>query len=338
MRVGLTYDLREEYLAAGYSDVDTAEFDQPETIDSIASALRNLALDIDRIGNARQLATRLAAGDRWDLVFNFCEGLHGFGRESLVPALLDAWQIPYVFSDPLACAVTLHKGVAKHVVRGHGLATASFAVIESASEVQRLNLRYPLFAKPVAEGTGKGISTASRASSPDELVTVCAALLTRYRQPVLIEEFLPGREFTVGLVGTGAEAETIGTMEVHLGPKADAGIYTFDNKAHWEGRVTYSLLTEQPLLTAVEALALDAWRALGCRDGGRLDIRLDAAGVPNFLEANPLAGLLPGHSDLPLICDFKGIPYGELIRRIVVSAVVRAGLPVTTLLGTRIAA
>ena len=169
-------------------------------------------------------------------------------------------------------------------------------------------------------------------------MAVCGALLTRYRQPVLIEEFLPGREFTVGLVGTGPEAEAIGTMEVHLGPKADAGIYTFDNKAHWEGRVTYSLLTEQPLLSAVEALAVGAWQALGCRDGGRLDIRLDAAGVPNFLEANPLAGLLPGHSDLPFICDFKGIPYGELIRRIVLSAVLRAGLPVTPLLGTRIAA
>jgi D-alanine-D-alanine ligase len=336
MRVGLTYDLRSEYLAAGYSDVDTAEFDQPETIDAIAGALSRLGLSIERIGNARQLASRLTAGDRWDLVFNFCEGLHGFGRESLVPALLDTWQIPYVFSDPLACAVTLHKGVAKHVVRGHGLATPDFAVVDSADAARHLNLGYPLFAKPVAEGTGKGISTASRARSPDELVAVCTALLTQYRQPVLIEEFLPGREFTVGLVGTGAGAEAIGTMEVHLGPKADPGVYTFDNKEHWEGRVTYSLLTEEPLLTAVQTLAMGAWRALGCRDGGRLDIRLDAAGIPSFLEANPLAGLLPGHSDLPFICHFKGIPYNELIRRIVVSALARAGLPLTEALATRI--
>ena len=180
MRVGLTYDLRGEYLAAGYSDVDTAEFDQPETIDAIAEALSNLGLDIDRIGNARQLASRLTAGDHWDLVFNFCEGLHGFGRESLVPALLDAWQIPYVFSDPLACAVTLHKGVAKHVVRGHGLATPDFAVVESASDARHLKLRYPLFAKPVAEGTGKGISTASRALSPDELYQAFLAVLRTY--------------------------------------------------------------------------------------------------------------------------------------------------------------
>ncbi len=334
MRVGLTYDLRSEYLAAGYSDVDTAEFDSPATIDAIAGTLGRLGLDVARVGNARQLAASLSGGERWDLVFNFCEGLHGFGRESLVPALLDAWQIPYVFSVPLACAVTLHKGVAKHVVRGHGLATPDFAVIVAAEDARRVPLRFPLFAKPVAEGTGKGVSTASRARSPDELVANCAELLTRYRQPVLVEEYLPGREFTVGLVGTGPDAEALGTMEVHLGPKADPGVYTFDNKEHWEGRVTYSLLTEEPLLSSVETLAVGAWQALGCRDGGRLDIRLDAEGVPSFLEANPLAGLNPGHSDLPFICRFKEIPYDELLRRIVVSAVRRAGLPLTAALST----
>ncbi|MDP2322764.1 MAG: D-alanine--D-alanine ligase [Gammaproteobacteria bacterium] len=338
MRVGLTYDLRSEYLAAGYSDLETAEFDQPETIEAIAGALGRLGFSIEHIGTARQLASRLTAGDRWDLVFNFCEGLHGFGRESLVPALLDTWQIPYVFSDPLSCAVTLHKGVAKHVVRGHGLATPAFAVISAPDEIHQVRLRFPLFVKPVAEGTGKGISTASRAGSPEELATVCSTLLIQYQQPVLIEEFLPGREFTVGVTGTGASAGAIGTMEVHLGPKADPGVYTFDNKEHWEGRVTYSLLTEEPLLTAVEKLAVDAWRALGCRDGGRLDIRLDAAGIPSFLEANPLAGLHPGHSDLPFICRFKGIPYDELIRRIVTSAITRTGLPITDTLATTITA
>ncbi|MEO8223816.1 MAG: D-alanine--D-alanine ligase [Gammaproteobacteria bacterium] len=336
MRVGLTYDLRSEYLAAGYSEVDTAEFDQPETIDAIAGGLVRLGLTVIRIGNARSLAARLSTGERWDLVFNFCEGLHGFGRESLVPALLDTWQIPYVFSDPLACAVTLHKGVAKHVARGHGIATPDFAVVEHAADARHLDLRFPLFAKPVAEGTGKGVSTASRASSAEELVATCATLLTRYQQPVLVEEYLPGREFTVGLVGTGATTEALGTMEVHLGPTADPGVYTYDNKEHWEGRVTYSLLAEQPLLASVEALAVQAWQALGCRDGGRLDIRLDAAGLPNFLEANPLAGLNPGHSDLPFICRFKGIAYDELLRRILVSALQRAALPLTTQLATSI--
>jgi D-alanine-D-alanine ligase len=323
MRVGLTYDLRDEYLAAGYSEVETAEFDQPETIEAIAGALQRQGMAVDRIGNARQLTSRLAAGDRWDLVFNFCEGLYGFGREALVPALLDAWQIPYVFSDPLACAVTLHKGIAKHVVRGNGLATPDFVVIEAPGDIAKIGLRYPLFAKPVAEGTGKGVSAASRVESPESLGLICRALLDQYCQPVLVEEFLAGREFTVGVIGTGAAAEAIGTMEVQLGPKADPGIYTFDNKEHWEGRVAYALLTEVPLLQQVENLAVGAWRALGCRDGGRLDIRLDTDGIPNFIEANPLAGLHPGHSDLPFICKFKDITYDELIHRIVASALRR---------------
>jgi D-alanine-D-alanine ligase len=326
MRVGLTYDLRSEYLAAGLSELDTAEFDQPETIDAIDAAVSGLGCVVDRIGNARQLIARLQAGDRWDLVFNLCEGLHGYGRESLVPALLDEWRIPYVFSDPLVSAVTLHKGVAKKIVRQHGLATPDFVVIESAADLAAVALPYPLFAKPVAEGTGKGVSSASRVTTPRELRSVTTTLLEKYRQPVLVEAFLPGREFTVGLLGTGAAARALGSMEVHLGPQADPGVYTFENKEHWEGRVSYSLLTEEPLRYVVETLAVLAWRALGCRDGGRLDIRLDAAGVPNFIEANPLAGLNPGHSDLPFICRFKGIPYERLIADLVTSAADRARL------------
>lgn len=326
MRVGLTYDLRSDYLAAGHDEIETAEFDQPETIDAIAGALEGLGLSVDRIGRAEALARRLLAGDRWDLVFNICEGLHGFGRESLVPALLDAWQVPYVFSDPLACAVTLHKATAKHVVRGAGVPTPDFAVVESLARVDAVDLPFPLFVKPVAEGTGKGIDASSRVTSREELRAACAGVLARYGQPALVEAFLPGREFTTGIVGTGPTATAIGTMEVQLGPKADAGIYTYANKEHWEDRVTYRLLEPGPECGRIEAVALAAWRALGCRDGGRVDIRLAADGTAHFLEANPLAGLHPGHSDLPFICRFQGIPYPELIRRIVVAAAGRCGL------------
>lgn len=324
MRIGLTYDLRSEYLAAGYDEVATAEFDQPATIDALAAALAGLGAEVDRIGHARQLAARLTAGQRWDLVFNICEGLHGFGRESLVPALLDAWQIPYVFSDPLACALTLHKGMAKHVVRGQGIPTPDFAVVAEAGDLSRVNLPFPVFAKPVAEGTGKGVSESSRAPDPAALERVCLDLLERYRQPVLVETFLPGREFTVGIVGTGPAAVVLGTMEVGL--PANSAIYTYENKEHWEGRVRYTLLADEVLCREVESVALGAWHALGCRDGGRVDIRLDGLGQPHFLEANPLAGLNPDHSDLPFICRFRGISYNELIRRIVASALARTGL------------
>ena len=162
MRVGLTYDLRAEYLAAGYGEEETAEFDQPATIEAIESAIQALGHQTDRIGNGRQLVGRLAAGGRWDLVFNIAEGLHGVAREAQVPAILDLYDIPYTFSDPLVLALALHKGMTKAVIRDAGLPTADFAVVERIEDLDGVTLPLPLFAKPVAEGTGKGVTPASK--------------------------------------------------------------------------------------------------------------------------------------------------------------------------------
>jgi D-alanine-D-alanine ligase len=322
IRVGLAYDLRDDYLAAGYGLEETAEFDRPETIAAIEAALAAQGFATDRIGSVRQLATRLVAGDRWDFVFNIAEGLRGIGREAQVPALLDAWEIPYTFSDPMVMGLTLHKGMTKHVVRDRGIPTAPFAVIESRGDLAGLALPYPLFAKPVAEGTGKGVTPASRVTGPAALRRVVAALLERFRQPVLVETFLPGREFTVGITGSGAQADAIAVMEVLLGEQAEAGVYSYLNKEECEKRVTYRLADDEEARRAAE-VALAAWRALGCRDGGRIDLRSDAAGQPNFLEVNPLAGMHPEHSDLPIMCRLAGIGYPTLIGRIVDSALRR---------------
>ena len=206
MRIGITYDLRDDYLALGFSDEETAEFDRIDTIEAIESALQGMGFETDRIGNIRSLIKRLASGDRWDMVFNIAEGLKGFGREAQVPALLDAYEIPYTFSDALVLALTLHKGMTKRVIRDLGIPTPDFAVIEAASDLDQVNLAFPLFAKPVAEGTGKGISAASKIGSQEELRSVCEDLLRRFNQPVLIETYLPGKEFTAGIVGTGKSA------------------------------------------------------------------------------------------------------------------------------------
>src|SRR5690606_4326985 len=130
-----------------------------------------------------------------------------------------------VFSDPLVCALTLHKGMAKHVVRDNGIATADFAVVGTLSDLQGVQLPYPLFVKPIAEGTGKGVTSVSRVTSPEALAGVCRSLLERYRQPVLVETYLPGREFTVAITGTGRNADVLRAMEVHFGPPAHPGIY-----------------------------------------------------------------------------------------------------------------
>ena len=164
----------------------------------------------------KALAARLVAGERWDLVFNIAEGVAGFGRESQVPALLEAYAIPYTFSDPLVCALTLHKGMAKHVARGYGVPTPDFALVTTPADAAAVTLPFPLFVKPVAEGTSKGVTARSLVTSRAALLDVCAELLAEYREPVLVEEFLSGREFTVGILGTGADARALATLEVVL--------------------------------------------------------------------------------------------------------------------------
>jgi D-alanine-D-alanine ligase len=328
VKIGLTYDLRSEYLAMGYSEEDTAEFDRDDTIDSIAAALRELGHQPDRIGHVRQLTQRLAAGDRWDLVFNICEGLRGPSREAQVPALLEAFDIPCTFSDSLMMAVCLHKGLTKTLVAEAGLATARFQLVETADDISRVNLPYPLFAKPVSEGTGKGVSAASVIHSPQQLQTVCLNLLERFRQAVLIETFLPGREFTVGLIGTGSSARVLGTLEVLLLDQAEPNVYSYVNKERSEELVNYRLVDPHTdaEAAAAEALALAAWRTLKGRDAGRIDLRSDSDGRPHFIESNPLAGLHPQHSDLPMLATAVGMPYIDLIAAIVNSAAVRCEL------------
>jgi D-alanine-D-alanine ligase len=316
--VGLTYDLKDDYRDSGLSPEEIAEFDSPATIAGLEDAVRALGFATDRIGHLRNLVRRLAAGESWDFVFNIAEGLRGLGRESEVPCLLDAFNIPYSFSDPMVLALCLHKGMTKRVVRDAGIPTADFAVLGEAGEARDLRLPFPLFAKPVAEGTGKGVNGASKVADAEQLEQVCAGLIERFRQPVLVETFLPGREFTVGIVGTGERAELIGSMEIIFKREAESGVYSYTNKIEYEQRMEYVPGRDMAAGEA-EAVALAAYRLLGCRDGGRIDVRQDAAGRACFLEANPLAGLNPVHSDLPILAGMRGIGYKELIRRILQS-------------------
>jgi D-alanine-D-alanine ligase len=325
MRVGLTYDLRPEYLAAGFSEDETAEFDRPETVTGLENALGALGHETDRIGHARQLIARLAEGDGWDLVFNIAEGVWGIGREAQVPAILDVYGIAYTFSDPLVMALTLHKGLTKTVVAAAGVPTPPFAVVERAADVGRIELPFPLFAKPVAEGTGKGISGKSKVESGAELAALCERLIATYQQPALVETYLPGREFTVGIIGTGEAARPLGTMEIVLLENAEAGAYSYVNKEYCDDLVEYHLVhaDRDEQVRAAEQVALDAWRILGCRDAGRVDVRCDAEGRANFMEVNPLAGLHPEHSDLPILASKCGLSFVELVRQIVESAAQR---------------
>lgn len=322
MRIGITYDLRQDYLAAGFSEQETAEFDREDTIQAIEQTLRDLGYVTDRIGSIKNLTARLVGGDRWDMVFNIAEGLKGFGREAQVPALLDAYDIPYTFSDPLVLCLTLHKATTKRIVRHLGIPTPDFFVVEKRSDMAMVDLPFPLFAKPVAEGTGKGVTAASKIMNQCQLISVCTECLLAYEQPVLVESFLPGREFTVGILGTGKDAEAIGVMEVILRESAEPDVYSYLTKERCEELVKYRLVDDSAAEEARQ-IALAVWRGVGCKDAGRIDIRADADGTPNFMEVNPLAGLHPQHSDLCIIANMAGMPYRALIEAIVESAISR---------------
>jgi len=319
MKVGLTYDLRSWYTDRGYSMDETAEFDKQETVDALENSLKLMGHETEPIGNAFQLIEALAAGKKWDIVFNIAEGLYGDGRESVVPAILDQYRIPYVFSGPVIMGVSLNKHMAKLVVASAGVPVSPGQLLNDVNEIDILKLEYPLFVKPVSEGTGKGITAKSLVHTPGELKNMVSWILSEFHQPALVEEYLPGREFTVGVVGTGDDAVAIGGMEVIC---ANNLPYSVEVKENYQEYCSYKPLGPE-VTDECKAVALGAWRALGAVDAGRVDLKADRNGHICFIEANPLAGLNPVHSDLPILSRMYGIEYQDLMEMIMKAAIKR---------------
>jgi len=322
MKVGLTFDLRSWYLDRGYSMEDTAEFDKMDTVNALETAIRNMGFDTEKIGNAFQLIESLAAGKRWDLVFNIAEGLYGDGRESVVPAILDQYKIPYVFSGPVILGVSLNKYLTRLIVASAGIPVSPGILISKPEDVLKCNLQYPLFIKPVSEGTGKGITEKNLLRTPADLKEVAEFLLKRFDQPALVEEYLPGREFTVGIIGTGDEAYAVGGMEIVC---RDNLPYSVEFKENYQEFCKY-IPMDNDFAEESKHVALEVWKALGGVDAGRVDVKADRNGRICFMEVNPLAGLHPIDSDLPILSVFSGIKYQDLIERIVGSAIKRYNL------------
>lgn len=319
MKLGFTYDLRDDYLREGFSEEETAEMDSLFTIEALEDVITRLGYNIQRIGSVKNLISKLAEGERWDLVFNIAEGVYGMGREAQVPAILDAYRIPYTFSDAIVLAVALQKAFTKRIASDLGVSTAGWYSVRTEENISQVRLPFPLFAKPVAEGTGRGVSDKSIINNKEELEKICCNLLSKYKQPVLVEKYLPGREFTVGIVGTGNKAEAIGVIEILVKPEAEVNVYGFVAKELCESMVDYLPVADDQGERAKE-LALIVHRGLNCRDSSRVDFKENEKGELQFLEINPLAGLHPTHSDLPIIGGFFGVSYEELIYRIIESA------------------
>ncbi|MCC6873189.1 MAG: hypothetical protein IT378_02680 [Sandaracinaceae bacterium] len=333
LEVAIAYDLKAEIErrakeAGIVSDDALEEYDSESTVAAIQDALRKNGHRTRLIGGGRPLLERVLK-HRSQLVFNIAEGGGTRSREAHVPAVLEMLGIPYTHSDPLTLSLTLDKGLAKRVVASCGVPTPPFAVVERVEQVRELGLEYPLIAKPIAEGSSLGVRDSSRADTPEQLEALLASLLPVYRQPVLVEEFCSGAELTVGILGTGADAEVIGTMEiVPRHGAAEDFIYSLEVKRDWRNRVDYHAPPKRDpdLIREVGAVALASYRALGCRDVGRVDVRLDRRGRPCFLEVNPLPGLNPISGDLVILARGHGISYEELIGRIVERARARQGL------------
>jgi D-alanine-D-alanine ligase len=319
MKIGLTFDLRSWYIDRGYSMDETAEFDKQETVDALENSLKLMGHETEPIGNAFQLIEALAAGKRWDMVFNIAEGLYGDGRESVVPAILDQYKIPYVFSGPVIMGLSLNKHLAKLVVASAGVPVSPGVLISELKDLKECKLEYPLFVKPVSEGTGKGITAKSLVHTPEELKSMVEWILSEFNQPALVEEYLPGREFTVGIVGYGKDAAAIGGMEVIC---ANNLPYSVEVKENYQDYCTYKTL-DADIVEECKTVAIKAWRALDAVDAGRVDLKADRFGRICFIEANPLAGLNPVHSDLPILSRMYGIEYQKLMEMIVAAALKR---------------
>jgi D-alanine-D-alanine ligase len=321
-RIGLTFNLKR--LDAAEDDAE-AEFDSPKTIAGLRAALEELGHDVVELEALPDLPERLAAA-RVDLVFNIAEGSGGRNRESLVPALCELRGIPHTGSDAATLAMSLDKAVAKRLLRDAGVATPGFVLMRMGDEELPRDLRFPLIAKPNTEGTSKGLDAESVVEDEQALRALVRRLVERYRQPAIVEEYVAGREVTVGLLGW-PEPRMLAPMEVVL---LEAGVkhrvYHYRLKLDFSEHARFECPARLAAgeLSRIEAAARAAFEALGCLDVARIDFRLGADGVPQVIEVNPLPGLSQGFSDLCLIAEGSGLGYRDLIAGILEGAVDRA--------------
>jgi D-alanine-D-alanine ligase len=314
-----------------------AEWDSPATIAAVESALSRLGKVI-RLEANEDFPEKLRQA-RPDIVFNIAEGFHGVNREAHVPAICEFYGIPYSGSDPFTLTLCLDKARAKETLAFHGIPTPKFLLVEKLADLYRVaeKLTLPLFVKPVHEGSSKGITDSNLCRDRDQLFRQTEFLLENYRQPVLVEEFLPGKEFTCAVLGNRDEATVLPLVAMNFEslPEGALPIYSFDAKFVWDRPENPLDIFQCParitreLQASIERVTLDAFRVLGCRDWARIDVRLDADGKPNVLEVNPLPGILPDPADnscLPKAARAAGIGYEELIQNCLKYAAARQGV------------
>jgi D-alanine-D-alanine ligase len=324
LKVGFTFNVKRVAPDLAGEQDEEAEYDSPKTLQAIREAIASYGHEVVDLEATQDLPLQLASTPV-DVVFNIAEGFKGRSRESQVPSLLELLDIPYTGSDPAALSVSLDKAVAKRMVRTHGILTPDYLVMNTGKERLPRELGFPLLVKPVAEGTSKGVTKKSIVRDEGELREVARELIAKYRQPALAEQYITGREFTVGLLGE-RRPRVLPPMEVVFLDRSDpTPIYSFDMKQDWSEKIRYEVpakLTEREL-DRLERAAREVFAALGCRDVARIDFRIAPDGRIFFIECNPLPGLTPGWSDLVLIAEAAGIDHRALIGEILSFAIRR---------------
>ena len=325
MRIGLSYDLKET-IAIQQATCDDAfeEYDSWETVELIAAALKAEGHKVATLGGGREFLGKILH-DKVDLVFNIAEGRGAYrSREAQVPSILEMLDIPYSGSDPQCLAVCLDKPLAKKLVALEGVSTPNWRVINDRQELRLIDscdFPFPAIVKPAHEGSSKGIHLTSVVEDAKQATEVIQSLLEKYRQPAMIEEIILGDEVTVGITGNSPPG-VLGMMRILPKQRDGYFIYTLEVKRNYLNLVEYECPAglEEKVLQGIQISSLRAFKALGCRDFARLDFRINTAGVPYFLEINPLPGL-GTHSDLVIMAMKMGWSHKQLI-----SAVLNAAL------------
>jgi len=312
-----------------------AEWDTPETIEAVRSALAEIH-DISLIEADEHAFEKLRA-ERPDIVFNLAEGLHGVSREAQMPAILEMLRIPYTGSDPLTLALCLDKSRAKEILSHYHIPTPKFSVISTPEELQSASLHFPSMVKPLHEGSSKGIFNSSLVQNKTELMLEVLAVLEKYNEPALVEDYLGGREFTVAMLGNGETVRALPIVEIQFDslPKGVNPIYSYEAKWIWDRSDAPLDIFQCParispaLQSEIETMCCKAYSVLRCRDWCRIDVRLDAHGKPHILELNPLPGILPNPEDnscFPKAARAAGLPYNQLLQTVLALGAERYGL------------
>lgn len=326
LRVGLTFDLKSDYVFREGEPPDAnAEFDKEETISELEEAIKAGGHEVVRLGNAQALLARREELKRLDILFNIAEGYAGRNRESEVPVILEMLGVPFVGSDGLTMALTLDKVVAKKVLIAEGIPTPRFVELQKPEEAATVQLKYPLIAKLRHEGCSKGLTPASLVKNTEELELQVERLTRTYQQPALIEEFIEGREFTVGIIGNDPpEAQPV--VQIEFDGQLELGrlFYTFEN-IHSGVDYICPAPIEEALEQRLASLALQTYMAFECRDFGRVDIRVDAKGTAYVLELNALPNLSTEDA-FWCFAEARGISYDAIVNQVLDSALLRYGM------------